>query len=75
MGRPKRLYPLGKFRHRVPKDYDKNTAYPVVLEYTWNREIFRKTTNILVKPADWNQNLHQGRGGVKVSYGSEAKRV
>lgn len=75
MARPKRLYPLGKFRHRVPKDYDKNTVYPVVLEYTWNREIFRKTTNILVKPADWNQNLHQGRGGVKAGYGSEAKRI
>ena len=23
MGQPKRLYPLGKFRHRVPKDYEK----------------------------------------------------
>ncbi len=75
MGRPKRLYPLGKFRHRVPKDFDKNTAYPVVLEYTWNREILRKTTNILVRSCDWNPNLHQGRGGVKASYGSEAKRI
>ncbi|WP_283118450.1 tyrosine-type recombinase/integrase [Alistipes finegoldii] len=75
MGRPKRLYPLGKFRHRVPKDFDKNTAYPVVLEYTWNREILRKTTNILVRPCDWNPNLHQGRGGVKASYGNEAKRI
>ena len=36
--------------------------YPVVLEYIRNRELFRKTTNILVKPAYWNQNLHQGRG-------------
>jgi len=39
MGRPKRLYPLGKFRHQVPKDFDKNAVYPIVLEYTWNREI------------------------------------
>lgn len=75
MGRTKRLYPLGKYRLRVPKDSDKNKAYPVDLEYTWNRKIIRKTTNIFVKIADWNQNLHAGRGGVRPSYGSESKRI
>ena len=42
MGRPKRLYPLGKYRLRTPKEVDKEKAYPVELEYTWNRQIIRK---------------------------------
>ena len=52
MGRPKRLYPLGKYRLRTPKEVDKDKAYPVELEYTWNRQIMRKTTNVFVKVAD-----------------------
>lgn len=75
MGRTKRLYPLGKYRLRTPKNPDKNKAYPVDIEYTWNRKVIRRTTNIFVKIADWNQNLHAGRGGVRPSYGSESKRI
>ena len=75
MGRPKRLYPLGRYRLRVPKDAEADKAYPVVLEYTWNREIIRKTTNVFAKIADWNQNGNQGRGELRVSYGSEYKRL
>ena len=70
MGRPKRLYPLGRYRLRVPKDAEADKAYPVVLEYTWNRQIIRKTTNVFAKIADWNQNGNQGRGELRVSYGS-----
>lgn len=47
MGRPKRLYPLGKYRLRTPKVIDKEKAYPIELEYTWNRQIIRKTTKCL----------------------------
>ena len=61
MGRPKRLYPLGKYRLRTPKVIVKEKAYPIELEYTWNRQIIRKTTNVFVKVADWNQNGNQGR--------------
>ena len=75
MGRPKRLYPLGRYRLRVPKDAEADKVYPVVLEYTWNREIIRKTTNVFAKIADWNQNGNQGRGELRVSYGSEYKRL
>ena len=75
MGRPKRLYPLGRYRLRVPKDAEVDKAYPVVLEYTWNRQIIRKTTNVFAKIADWNQNGNQGRGELRVSYGSEYKRL
>lgn len=75
MGRTKRLYPLGKYRLRLPKNSVKDKAYPVDLEYTWNRKVIRKTSNVFVKIADWNQNLHAGRGGVRPSYGSESKRI
>ena len=58
MGRPKRLYPLGRYRLRVPKDAEADKAYPVVLEYTWNREIIRKTTSfgIYLEQGDYPQN-------------------
>ena len=75
MGRPKRLYPLGKYRLRTPKEVDRDKAYPVELEYTWNRQIIRKTTNVFVKVADWNQNGNQGRGEIRASYGGEFKRL
>lgn len=75
MGRPKRLYPLGKYRLRIPKEYDKNKAYPIELEYTWNRQIIRKTTNVFVKEAGWNLNGNQGGGEIRTSYGSEYKRL
>ena len=71
MGRPKRLYPLGKYRLRTPKVVDKEKAYPVELEYTWNRQVIRKTTNVFVKVADWNQNGNQGRGEIRASHGKQ----
>ena len=52
---------MGKYRLRTPKVVDKEKAYPVELEYTWNRLVIRKTTNVFVKVADWNQNGNQGR--------------
>jgi integrase len=75
MGRPKRQYPLGCFRHRVPASPDPNKTYPIVLEYTWNRKVIRKTTNILAKVSDWNQNGNQGRGELRASYGSGYSRL
>lgn len=51
MGRPKRLYPLGKYRLHTPKESDKNKAYPIELEYTWNRQIIHKQQmSLLRKP-------------------------
>ena len=75
MGRPKRLYPLGKYRLRTPKTIDKSKTYPIELEYTWNRQVLRKSANIFVKAADWNQNGNQGRGEIRSSYGNEYKRL
>ena len=75
MGRPKRLYPLGKYRLRTPKTIDKSKTYSIELEYTWNRQVLRKSANIFVKAADWNQNGNQGRGEIRSSYGNEYKRL
>lgn len=75
MGRPKRLYPLGKYRLRIRGPIDTSKAYLVELEYTWNRQIVRKGMNIFVKVGDWNEKLNKGRGGVKASYGPEANRT
>ena len=76
MGRPKRLYPTGKYRLRIRGGKaQSDKQYPVALEYTWNRQVVRKATNITCAVEDWSISGNQGRGGVKSSYGPEAKRI
>lgn len=75
MGRTKRQYPLGKYRLRLPRVPESDKAYAVDLEYSWNRQIYRKSTNIMVSMEDWNQDGNRGRGEVRASYGSEYKRI
>ena len=75
MGRTKRQYPLGKYRLRLPRVPESGKAYPLDLEYSWNRQIYRKSVNIVINPSDWNQEGNHGRGEVRASYGSEYKRV
>ena len=66
---------MGKYRLRTPKTIDKSKTYPIEMEYTWNRQVLRKSSNIFVKAADWNQNGNQGRGEIRSSYGNEYKRL
>lgn len=66
---------MGKYRLRTPKTIGKSKTYPIELEYTWNRQVLRKSANIFVKAADWNQNGNQGRGEIRSSYGNEYKRL
>ena len=75
MGRPKRLYPLGRYRLRIRGTVDKSQKYLVELEYTWNRQVIRKGVNIFVKVSDWNEKANMGRGGVRANYGPEANRI
>ena len=75
MGRPKQLYPHGKYRLRIPKQTDSDKCYPLDLEYIWNRQAVRRTTNLFIKEADWNQNGDKGRGEIRASYGPEYKRL
>ncbi len=75
MGRPKRLYPLGRYRLHIRGEIDPAKQYLVQLEYTWNRQVIRKGMNIFVRLGDWNEKANKGRGGVRVSYGPEANRI
>ena len=75
MGRPKRLYPLGRYRLHIRGEVDNSKQYLVQLEYTWNRQVIRKGMNIFVRLGDWNEKANKGRGGVRASYGPEANRV
>ena len=74
MGRPKRLYPLGRYRLHIRGEIDPAKQYLVQLEYTWNRQVIRKGMNIFVRLGDWNEKANKGRGGVRASYGPEANR-
>lgn len=42
MGRPKRLYPLGRYRLRIRGEVDPNKQYLIELEYTWGKSAYRK---------------------------------
>ena len=75
MGRPKKQYPLGKYRLKAPKNFDKDKTYLIELEYIWNREYIRKSSNIYVKVEDWDPKSNQGIGGIKARYGAEHKRL
>lgn len=75
MSKVKRPYPLGKYRLRVPKIINEEKAYSVDIEYTWNRQAYRKATNIFVKTKDWNPDGNRQRGEVRSSYGQDFKRV
>ena len=56
MGRPKRLYPHGRYRLRTPRQIENDKPYPLDLEYTWDRQAVRRTTNLFIKVTDCNQN-------------------
>ena len=71
-GKTEKTISIGQISLRTPKVVDKEKAYPVELEYTWNRQVIRKTTNVFVKVADWNQNGNQGRGEIRASHGGES---
>lgn len=75
MGRPKRLYPLGRYRLHIRGEIDPAEQYLVQLEYTWNRQVIRKGINIFVRLGDWNEKANKGRGGVRASYGPEVNRI
>ena len=67
MGRQKRPFPLGRFRLRYPKNYDKGKAYPIEIIYIFSGRTLRRNMNISVTVADWNQNGNNGRGEIRAS--------
>lgn len=62
MGRPKRLYPLGRYRLHVRGEIDPTKQYLVQLEYTWNRQVIRKGMNIFRLERESQQGAWRSQG-------------
>lgn len=73
MGRQKRPFPLGRFRLRYPKNYDKGKAYPIEIIYIFGGRTLRRNMNISVTVADWNPNGNNGRGEIRASMPDSAR--
>ena len=56
MGRTARNYPKGRLKLRTPKEVQSNKRYPIYIEYNWQADSLRKTTEVSVFPKDWNEN-------------------
>ena len=67
MGRQKRPFPLGRFRLRYPKNYDRAKVYPIEIIYIFGGRTLRRNMNISVAVADWNPNGNNGRGEIRAS--------
>lgn len=68
MGRQKKPFPLGHFRLRYPKNYDKTKVYPIEIEYIFSSRPIRRSMNISVAVEDWNPNGNNGRGEIRASF-------
>ena len=55
MGRTARNYPKGRLKLRTPRVVQSNKRYPIYIEYNWNADSMRKTTEVSVFPKDWNE--------------------
>lgn len=64
MARQTRLFPKGKFIIRTPR----NGLYNVYLQYTWQRNIYIKSTGLQVQLCDWDSSAYNGRGQFRNSY-------
>lgn len=67
MGRQKKPFPLGRFRLRYPKNYDKAKIYPVEIVYIFGGRTIKRNMNISVAVADWNPNGNNGRGEIRAT--------
>ena len=62
MGRTAREYPKGRLKLRMSKPVKPDMKYPIYIEYNWNADSMRKSTDVYVFPKDWNENGY-GRVG------------
>jgi integrase len=74
MPKTKRSYPTGKFFLKYPKDFSNDALYTIFLQYTWNRNVLKKTTEIKCRVMDWNEKGFNQRGELKACYQGDAKR-
>lgn len=74
MAKSKRKFPTGKFFLKHPKDYTNDVSYPIYLQYTWNRNVLKKTTEIRCRVCDWNEKGFGNKGELKSSYKGDYRR-
>ena len=74
MAKSKRNFPTGKFFLKYPKGYSNEALYPIYIQYTWNRNVLKKTTEIKCRISDWNQKGFNGRGELKSTYKGDYQR-
>ena len=73
MGRQKRPFPLGHFIIKRPKNFDKNKAYPICIEYAFSGKPIKRPMGINVPLSEWNPDGNQGRGEIRASFPDSAR--
>ena len=69
MGRTARNYPKGRLKLRTPKEVQPGKRYPIYIEYNWQADSLRKTTEVSVFP---NKGLTKPRNDFQGSNSSFA---
>ena len=67
MGRTARNYPKGRLKLRTPKEVQPGKRYPIYIEYNWQADSLRKTTEVSVFPKDWNENGYGRIGEIRAT--------
>lgn len=67
MGRTARDYPKGRLKLRLPKTVQPDKKYPIYIEYNWNADSMRKTTDVCIFPKDWNENGYCRIGEIRAT--------
>jgi hypothetical protein len=73
MARQQRQFPQGKYILRSQKMIQDGQQYAVYLYYYWKGTQVRRSVDLYVSKADWNQNANGGAGEFRPSYGSNYK--
>ena len=73
MGRTARNYPKGRLKLRTPKEVQPGKRYPIYIEYNWQADSMRKTTEVSVFPKDWNAKGFGGIGEIRATTDLEYK--
>lgn len=67
MGRTARNYPKGRLKLRTPNEVQLDKRYPIYIEYNWQADSLRKTTEVSVFPKDWNENGYGRIGEIRAT--------
>ena len=73
MARQQRQFPQGKYILRSQKMIQDGQQYAVYLYYYWKGTQVRRSVDLYVSKADWNQNANGGAGEFRPSYGDSYK--